>query len=272
MSTKERKSNLPIKLAKNTITPYYFDKFINIPYRVLCIEGINLSEAIVYGYLNEFAKNNVDHLVWESATGISKKVNISKKTVLRAIENLGAMGLIEIHKDKDNSQVLKVLRDLRDARDPFGYDQFENKNKDEDEDKDDDSEQEHDVLGDRSIEANVIRHSDKDRDEDSDFDKNDESTNSDDSNSDSDSNSGIPTPTSKSTSNAPRKYRDLLNNTPAITPETKKKNTKKATKTDTKSEPEPKPEPKPVSTHSNPPAPMPRTAKDVLGDDDDLDF
>ena len=268
MSTKERKSNLPIKLAKNTITPYYFDKFINIPYRVLCIEGINLSEAIVYGYLNEFAKNNVDHLVWESATGISKKVNISKKTVLRAIENLGTMGLIEIHKDKDNSQVLKVLRDLRDARDPFGYDQFENKNKDEDEDED--SEQERDVLGDRSIEANVIRHSDKDRDEDSDLDKNDESTNSDDSNSNSDSDSAIPTPTSKSTSNAPRKYRDLLNNTPAITPETKKKSTKKSTKTDTKSEP--KPEPKPVSTHSTPTAPMPRTAKDVLGDDDDLDF
>lgn len=260
MSTKERKSNLPIKLAKNTITPYYFDKFINIPYRVLCIEGINLSEAIVYGYLNEFAKNNVDHLVWESATGISKKVNISKKTVLRAIENLGAMGLIEIHKDKDNSQVLKVLRDLRDARDPFGYDQFENKNEDENEG----SEQERDVLGDLSIEANVIRRFDES--EDSDLNENGESTSSDYNTSDF----GVPTPTSKSTSNAPRKYRDLLNNTPAVTSETKKKSTKKSTKTDTK--PENKPEPKPVPTHSTTPVPMPRTAKDVLGDDDDLDF
>lgn len=112
--------DVTLVLTPNTINPKYFDKYIIVPYRALCVTGMTAIDAIVYGYLNEFARNNPERVVWEQSKSISKKLNLHRNTILRALENLNKMGLIEIRQSKDNTRVYKVLRDLRDLNDTLG--------------------------------------------------------------------------------------------------------------------------------------------------------
>ena len=106
------------------------DKFVSVPYRVLHLDGLSLSDGLVYGYLNEFARGNIERVVWESSRGMANKLNISPTTITECISHLESVGLIQVQRKQGKPNVYKVLHDLKDSEDTFGLEEANNSEED----------------------------------------------------------------------------------------------------------------------------------------------
>lgn len=100
------------------------DKFVSVPYRVLFFDGLSNSDALLYGYLNGFAKalgkDPDERIVWESIRGMANKLNMSPTTVSKCIKHLESVGLLKVQRAKGKPTVICVLHDLKDDEDRFG--------------------------------------------------------------------------------------------------------------------------------------------------------
>ena len=113
------------KIIKNQLT----DKFVSVPYRALFFDGLSISDALVYGYLNGFAKtlgkDPNERIVWESTRGIASKLNLSPTTISECIKHLEEAGLVKVQRAKGKPAVTCVLHDLKDDEDRFGLEDDE---------------------------------------------------------------------------------------------------------------------------------------------------
>jgi len=107
-----------------------FDKFVSVPYRVLHLDGLSLSDGLVYGYLNEFARGNKERIVWESSRNMANKLNISPTTITECISHLESVGLIQVQRKQGKPNVYKVLHDLKDSEDTFGLEETDSSEED----------------------------------------------------------------------------------------------------------------------------------------------
>ena len=75
------------------------DKFVSVPYRALFFDGLSNSDALLYGYLNGFArafgKDSDERIVWESTRSIATKLNLSPTTECESIKHLKSAALIK---------------------------------------------------------------------------------------------------------------------------------------------------------------------------------
>ena len=95
-----------------------------MPYRALFFDGLSNSDALLYGYLNGFAKalgkDTDERIVWESIRGMANKLNMSPTTVSECIKHLESAGLLKVQRAKGKPTVICVLHDLKDDEDRFG--------------------------------------------------------------------------------------------------------------------------------------------------------
>lgn len=105
------------------------DKFVSVPYRALFFDGLSNSDALLYGYLNGFArafgKDSDERIVWESIRSIATKLNLSPTTVGECIKHLESAGLLKVQRAKGKPTVICVLHDLKDSEDRFGLEDEE---------------------------------------------------------------------------------------------------------------------------------------------------
>ena len=105
------------------------DKFVSVPYRALFFDGLSNSDALLYGYLNGFAKalgkDPDERIVWESTRSIATKLNMSPTTVSECIKRLESAGLLKVQRAKGKPTVICVLHDLKDDEDRFGLENEE---------------------------------------------------------------------------------------------------------------------------------------------------
>ena len=92
-------------------------------------DGLSNSDALLYGYLNGFAKalgkNPDERIVWESIRGMANKLNMSPTTVSECIKHLESAGLLKVQRAKGKPTVICVLHDLKDDEDRFGLEDEE---------------------------------------------------------------------------------------------------------------------------------------------------
>ena len=97
---------------------------MSVPYRALFFDGLSNSDALLYGYLNGFArafgKDSDERIVWESTRSIATKLNLSPTTVGECIKHLESAGLLKVQRAKGKPTVICVLHDLKDSEDRFG--------------------------------------------------------------------------------------------------------------------------------------------------------
>ena len=100
-----------------------------MPYRALFFDGLSNSDALLYGYLNGFAKafgkDPDERIVWESIRGMANKLNMSPTTVSECIKHLESAGLLKVQRAKGKPTVICVLHDLKDDEDRFGLEDEE---------------------------------------------------------------------------------------------------------------------------------------------------
>ena len=86
-------------------------------------DGLSNSDALLYGYLNGFAKalgkDPDERIVWESTRSIATKLNLSPTTVGECIKHLESAGLLKVQRAKGKPTVICVLHDLKDNEDEF---------------------------------------------------------------------------------------------------------------------------------------------------------
>lgn len=113
------------------------DKFVSVPYRALFFDGLSNSDALLYGYLNGFArafgKDSDERIVWESTRSIATKLNLSPTTVGECIKHLESAGLLKVQRAKGKPTVICVLHDLKDSEDRFGLEDEEDEEFDDSE-------------------------------------------------------------------------------------------------------------------------------------------
>ena len=113
---------------------------MSVPYRALFFDGLSNSDALLYGYLNGFArafgKDSDERIVWESIRSMASKLNMSPTTVGECIKHLESAGLLKVQRAKGKPTVICVLHDLKDDEDRFGLE-------DEEDEEFEDSELEH---------------------------------------------------------------------------------------------------------------------------------
>ncbi len=114
---------------KEKINAQLTDKFVSVPYRALFFDGLSNSDALLYGYLNGFAKalgKDLDErIVWESIRSMANKLNMSPTAVSECIKHLESAGLLKVQRAKGKPTVICVLHDLKDNEDRFGLEDEE---------------------------------------------------------------------------------------------------------------------------------------------------
>ena len=109
---------------KNKKNVQLYDKFVSVPYRALQMNGLSLADAVVYGYLNGFARDlGSTRAVWESTRSIANKLGLSATTVSDSIGQLEKAGLLQTVRRKGKPNVYDILHDLKDPDDKFGLEQ-----------------------------------------------------------------------------------------------------------------------------------------------------
>ena len=92
-------------------------------------DGLSNSDALLYGYLNGFAKalgkDPDERIVWESTRSIATKLNMTPATVSECIKRLESAGLLKVQRAKGKPTVICVLHDLKDDEDRFGLEDEE---------------------------------------------------------------------------------------------------------------------------------------------------
>lgn len=73
-------------------------------------DGLSNSDALLYGYLNGFAKalgkDPDERIVWESTRSIATKLNMSPTTVSECIKHLESAGLLKVQRAKGKPTVM----------------------------------------------------------------------------------------------------------------------------------------------------------------------
>ena len=100
-------------------------------------DGLSNSDAILYGYLNGFAKtlgkDPDERIVWESIRSMASKLNLSPTTIGECIKHLESAGLVKVQGAKGKPMVICVLHDLKDSEDRFGLEDEEDEEFDDSE-------------------------------------------------------------------------------------------------------------------------------------------
>lgn len=126
-----------VNMEKKKMNTQLTDKFVSVPYRVLFFDGLSNSDALLYGYLNGFAKalgkDPDERIVWESTRSIATKLNLSPTTVGECIKHLESAGLLKVQRAKGKPTVICVLHDLKDSEDRFGLEDEEDEEFDDSE-------------------------------------------------------------------------------------------------------------------------------------------
>lgn len=116
-------------MNKKKINTQLTDKFVSVPYRALFFNGLSNLDALLYGYLNGFArafgKDSDERIVWESIRSMATKLNMSPTTVSECIKHLESAGLLKVQRAKGKPTVICVLHDLKDDEDRFGLEDEE---------------------------------------------------------------------------------------------------------------------------------------------------
>lgn len=103
----------------------------------LAVYGLSNSDALLYGYLNGFAKalgKDLDErIVWESIRSMASKLNMSPTAVSECIKHLESAGLLKVQRAKGKPTVICVLHDLKDNEDRFGLEDEEDEEFDDSE-------------------------------------------------------------------------------------------------------------------------------------------
>lgn len=72
-------------------------------------DGLSNSDALLYGYLNGFAKalgkDPDERIVWESTRSIATKLNLSPTTVGECIKHLESAGLLKVQGQRESQQL-----------------------------------------------------------------------------------------------------------------------------------------------------------------------
>ena len=94
---------------KKKINAQLTDKFVSVPYRALFFDGLSNSDALLYGYLNGFAKalgkDPDERIVWESTRSIATKLNLSPTTVGECIKHLESAGFSKYKGQRESQQL-----------------------------------------------------------------------------------------------------------------------------------------------------------------------
>ena len=119
---------------KKKINAQLTDKFVSVPYRALFFDGLSNSDALLYGYLNGFAKalgkDHDERIVWESIRSMASKLNMSPTAVSECIKHLESAGLLKVQRAKGKPTVICVLHD---SEDRFGLEDEEDEEFDDSE-------------------------------------------------------------------------------------------------------------------------------------------